>query len=517
MPSVRKSVLLIVCLLVCVLAPAFVNSLHAASSYTLYLPAIVKPGVRSGATIFVAKTTNAVSRAGCGTSSAPCSTISAAVAQANPGDTISVASGVYNEKVVIDAKDGTAQQPITLASDHSARIQSSGDDTALVIKKSYWVVRGFEITPSNGDAHAVQFDTGATYDTLDDNHLFDGRDHGVELSDGSQHNTISNNVIENFNNGNIDAHGIGIRESHYNLIQGNRIFNTSGDAVQVFTIDTPDISLTGRRAIGNRIIGNTMYDSRENAVDVKSSEDTVISDNKMWGYKPSTTSDGMAITVHYWARKVKVFNNEIMNSNWGIEVSRGDKNGVSFKNVPDDVEIHHNYIHDIFFSSDGEASNRGNGAGIVVRESNKVKVWNNTVTSAAKTCMVVTWPNPSSKNPAPQAPSNLQILNNSFSGCGEAELFLRSTDTRPTEWLIDHNHYGSPLGGSLAFGSKVYTLPLWQKAMNYDLHSLTTDGAGIITSRLLPETTLIDQGQDVGLAYCGAAPDIGAFESGCTP
>jgi len=504
MPPVRRWSPLFIGLFACLLLSSLSYNARAADSYTVYLPALI-----TGRTLNVASGV----APGDGSSTNPFNSINAAVAQAKPGDTILVRSGVYLESVSIDSIDGTAQQPITLLAQKPVRIQSPDAHTTLSIARKYWTVRGFDITPNNQAVHAAEFTATASNSTLDDCHLFDGLIDGVNLDDGSQYNTVSNSVIENFNQGEKDAHGVAIKLSNYNLIQGNTISNTSGDAVQINTSDNPELSAAGARAIGNRIIGNTMHDSRENAVDVKSSEDTLIEGNTMWGYKPSTTSDGMAITVHYWSRSVTITNNIIFNSNWGIEVSRGEKNGVIFANVPDNVTISKNYIHDTF-SVVGQESNRGNGAGIVVREANNVKVWNNTITTVATTCMVVTWPNPSEKNPAPGAPTNLQIKNNSFSGCGEAEIFLRNKDgLKPTDWLIDFNHYGSAVGGTLAFGSKLLPLLTWQSDIGYDQHSLTTLGSGIVTARFLPEASLVDHGTDVGLPFCGSAPDIGAFES----
>ncbi len=497
---------------------------HAASSFTVSLPVVIKAG--GGKTIYVAKSPNASANKACGSSSNPCANINDATDQAQAGDTVLVASGLYEEGISIDVADGTADKPITLKSAGTVTIKPPRAQNVININKSYWIIEGFEITPGGVEASAVSFGSGATHSVLRGNYIHDGQNHGVTLGDGSSDNQILDNTIANFRHpDNIDAHGVAVKESDGNLIKGNRIFNNSGDGVQVFTIDTPEISLSGRSADNTQIIDNTIYDNDENAVDVKSSKNTVISGNLMWGYKPALEtdnsnyrSDGMAIAIHYWARDVIVASNIITNSTWGIEVSRGEKGGVRFANLPTNVSIHNNYIAGMTmplppYPPSFDEENKGNGAGIVIRESDKVSVLNNTIVTTEGFCLAVTWSS-TTKTPPAGPPTGLRILNNSLSDCKRGEMSIRS-DLPLANVESDYNHYGSLVGGRLFWSSKEFTLVAWQAAQRLDLHSLTTTGSGILPSRILPESTLVDKGKDVGLPFCGTAPDIGAFEANC--
>ena len=455
----------------------------------------------SGTTYYVAQTAGA-SDSNPGTAAAPLRTINAAVAKAVAGDAISVGAGTYAEAVSIAGNSGTAGKPITLRTTVGATINPSSGKP-LVITRSYWVVEGFTINAGARSSPAVTFQAPATFSTLRGSHLTNGTYHGLVFDNGSSDNQVLNSEIDHFGlaSSSSDAHGVAIHESHNNLIQGNNIHHNMGDAVQVFTIDTP--SLYPKSANNNRIIGNTLHDDRENAVDIKSSRGTVVSGNVMYGYQPSANSDGMAVEVHYNAQDVLVANNEIRGSNWGVEVSRGVKSGTAYPVAPKNVTIRNNYIHDLFKVSG--STNTGNGAGIVVREATGVQVWNNTVRNAAGFCVVVTWSGTA-------APSSVQLKNNTTGGCGDADLFLK--DIAPI--TSDHNGYDLQGGGRLKKGSTTYTLVAWVAQFGLDAHSLVAAPALLANGNLPTGSPLIDRGVSVGLPFCGAAPDVGAFEANCS-
>jgi hypothetical protein len=213
----------------------------------------------------------------------------------------------------------------------------------------------------------------------------------------------------------------------------------------------------------------------------------------------------MAIDIHYYARNVEIANNIIFNSNWGIEVSRGEKGGEDYPRAPENVVIRNNFISDLFI--EGDDSNKGNGAGIVVREASGVQVVNNTFRNAAGICLVVTW----ASDALP--PTGVTLRNNVSSGCGVAELFLK--DTTPPGLALDYNSYDRPAGARLRLGSTAYGLPEWSAVTGFDTHSLAVVSALMPDGKLEGGSPLIDRGVNVGLPFCGSAPDIGAFEYGC--
>ena len=75
----------------------------------------------------------------------PGSSITNAMAAANPGDTVHVNAGTYNENVQIN-KSGTSGAYITLVANGAVTINAGGAGKALRIAASYIVVNGFECT-----------------------------------------------------------------------------------------------------------------------------------------------------------------------------------------------------------------------------------------------------------------------------------------------------------------------------------------------------------------------------------
>lgn len=472
MPHFRIAMLVltgILCLSLSAIAP--VRS--AEPNFSLFVPIVYKPPE-----LLVSQGQSASDSSDCGTQAKPCSSISAAIKKAKPGSTITVAAGTYREQLKIRTS-GEPNKPITLSGQAGAKVISPKKGVAVTIEASHWQIEGFEIDQSGIDSAAVSINSGSNNIVLRNNTIHGGLSHGIVLADGSSFNRISGNKIFNFRAPDqSDAHGIAVRESHNNLIEGNEIYNNSGDGIQIFTNDTPALSRQGHSANNNRIIGNAISNNDENAVDIKSSIGTVVSHNNFSGSRPaldkdgkSYRSDGMAVVVHYWARDVEISHNTIENSTWGIEVSRGQKSGTRFDNPPTNVRIENNTISNLTFFTDPkyDADNKGNGSGIVIRESNNVQVRNNTIRNAQGFCIAITWP--SSGSPSPTPPNKLTISENDLKGCGLADLYLRNSDL-PPGLVIDRNRYAAEQGGRIMFGSTLYSLAQWQARFGLDLNSL---------------------------------------------
>lgn len=88
-----------------------------------------------------------------------------------------------------------------------------------------------------------------------------------------------------------DCHGVNVGSGIERIwILGNHIHHNSGDAVQG----------SHRAEIAPRYVyigGNLFHEDRENAVDLKTIRDVVVSQNTMYGYRSSQTSSGDAVVV----------------------------------------------------------------------------------------------------------------------------------------------------------------------------------------------------------------------------
>jgi hypothetical protein len=84
--------------------------------------------------------------------------------------------------------------------------------------------------------------------------------------------------------------------------------------------------------------GNRFHNNRENAVDIKSSSNVVVSGNTMYGFATSSTSGGAAVVVHYNPENVWILGNTISQSEHGI-VSTGSQNLWIVSNIV--FAIHH--------------------------------------------------------------------------------------------------------------------------------------------------------------------------------
>jgi parallel beta helix pectate lyase-like protein len=99
---------------------------HLLAALALWLAAAV-PGGALAAERYVDGNGAAADDSGPGTSERPWKTIGRAARDAQPGDVVSIRTGVYRERVVIE-RSGTAEKPICFRPDTAARVIISGAD-----------------------------------------------------------------------------------------------------------------------------------------------------------------------------------------------------------------------------------------------------------------------------------------------------------------------------------------------------------------------------------------------------
>lgn len=112
-----------------------------------------------------------------------------------------------------------------------------------------------------------------------------------------------------------DYHAIKIsRNCHKIWILGNKAYDMAGDSVQIGDATLPD----DQRCHHVYIANNHFHHNKENAVDIKNSQDVIISNNTIHSFTSSTSSDAVAIVIHDGGDNIWVIGNCVHDSSIGI-------------------------------------------------------------------------------------------------------------------------------------------------------------------------------------------------------
>ncbi len=421
-----------------------------------------------------------------GTAEAPFRTIGKAISVVQAGELVRVRAGTYNETLLLDGKDGTAVAKITLQGEGNPKVTPGASGAVVQFKRQHWIVDGFDIDVQGQARFAVTFDGNTSGSVIANSEIHHGTlGAGVTTFGGAQGATIENNHIHHFSRGETDSHGISVQTTSKNItVKNNDIHDNSGDSVQCLG---PEGFNSNAPADGLVIEGNHFYSNRENAVDIKTCHNVVIRNNRMHGFRPSSSAKGDVVVIHYSAKNVLVENNDIFDGSKGISVG-GNREGP----VPSGVVIQKNRIHDIVTEGGGE------GTGIRLENSDGTKLFNNTVVRTAGYALRL-------GGGTGGATSNLVVKNNVISSTQNANLGAE----RPG-LVMAGNLYGQ--SGSFGLNGTTTDFATF-KSQAGDVTSLQGDAA--LAADFKPGALAIDKGENVGLTYCGAAPDLGAVETGC--
>ncbi|WNG58952.1 DUF1565 domain-containing protein [Archangium gephyra] len=457
-------------------------------------PALAEPPVVSPAPRFTREWVVSASGndSGDGSAAQPFRSIAKAISVAGPGEVIRVLAGDYAGRVVLgdNAKAGSEGAPITLQGEGKPRIVPGSGSGALVqVRRPYWIIDGFELDAQRQPVYAVTFQGNVKGSTVANSELHHGTlGAAITTYDSATGAVIENNHIHDFvkNSGNQDSHGVVVQPTSRDItVRNNDIHDNSGDSVQCLG---PEGFSSLPPADGLLIENNHFYANRENAVDIKTCHNVTIRRNKMHGFKPSSTAKGDAVVVHYSARDVVIEDNEVYDSGKGISVG-GNHEGP----VPSGVVVRRNRLHDITKQGGGE------GTAIRLENSEGTVLVNNTVTRA-DTALIL-------GHGTGGATSNLQVENNLIAESGVAV----SLGSQRPGLKMGHNLF--PAGAQFQANGQAVDLVGFQQAAGDS--TSTTGNAGAEPPAFGPDAVAVDRGNNVGLPFCGGAPDIGAVETGC--
>ncbi len=294
---------------------------------------------------------NAAADQGDGSFARPWRSINAALPNLFAGDTLYIRGGqskpqIYPEHLTL-VNAGTPEHPIVIMAfpGEWVEIQGGGTTSIVTLNKGGYVFENLVFNHLDGESDAIRIKS--SYNVLRNCTIKNGKRDGIDIGRGD-YNIIENCTLFDFDTGTTqDAHGIVLDEGIGTIIRNNRIFDCSGDCIQIY-------SGTARwTVIENNELYTTLGSGSENAIDIKTTFGVMILGNVMYGFRRSAGSQGNAVVIHHDADSVVMRDNRIYDSNGGIRI--GGKPG----DWPDHVILERNLVHDLVdegrYSVDGYA------------------------------------------------------------------------------------------------------------------------------------------------------------------
>lgn len=239
--------------------------------------------------------------AGAGTAAAPFGRIQDALAAAQPGDTIRIAPGLYQESLRT-VRDGRPGAPITLRAEVAADrpvVQATG--RVFTWRHAHVVADGLILDGTYGRDDVVRIETAADGATLRNCEVRDTSHDAIDIQSPSDvliERCLVHHAL-NAAGGRTDAHGIAAGAVRRLTIRDSEIHTFSGDGFQVdpgrgapgwdeVTIERCRIYLTALAAPANGFAAGTV--PGENAVDTKARASfrrarITIRETEAWGFR----------------------------------------------------------------------------------------------------------------------------------------------------------------------------------------------------------------------------------------
>jgi hypothetical protein len=406
---------------------------------------------------------------GSGSSVSPFQTIQEGVNKLGPGDTLHIRGDIlgpgriYSETPTFRVS-GKNNTPITIQGFPGEKVVIATPEM-IRLDRDFLVIKNL-IFDHQGAAHDAVRWSGDSID-LTECEIRNGARDAIDISGKARRVSISNCVIYNFVwDGSVrrDAHCIVVNPGARSIrITGNKIYDCSGDGIQIFASDsTPVSSYVTEVLIENNQIYSTGGAKSENALDLKGGVAVIIRKNEIYGF-----THNKAVVVQKGASNVRLEENRIHDSERGAEFrSEGG-------HAQQDITVTRN----VFFNIAGQYALKFDGV-------LNARVVNNTFHNIAG--------------------DSIRVESKGING-GDIKNNLIHLSRGPRisgTFVADYSHNGwfkSSAGKLESFSDTVGNDPLFVNAANADF-------------RLILGGPAVDKGIAVGLLYRGSAPDLGAFE-----
>jgi parallel beta-helix repeat protein len=259
------------------------------------------------------------SDSGSGTESEPFCTISAAAAVVVAGQTVQVASGVYQEAVTV-ARSGTSDAPIVFRTAPGASATVQGGSFGFKASSRSWVtIFGFTITQTSG--YGIQVSSSSSI-TVEGVTVSQTGSHGIYVS-GSTAVTVDAATVSNTTGNGIQVTG----SSSSVAVDGATVTRTTGNGVHVsgstaVTVDAATVSNT---------TGNGIYVTGSSSVTVRNSHTS-------YAGQPVSGSARKGIYLYSTTGSLVVGNTSDHNTDSGIFLTNGStgnevRGNVTFANA----------------------------------------------------------------------------------------------------------------------------------------------------------------------------------------
>jgi nitrous oxidase accessory protein NosD len=293
----------------------------------LLLGSLVMAQWSAAATYYVAPDGNDANE---GTIDEPYRTVKAGVGVLNPGDTLYLRAGTYQESLVNVIPGGQSwDNPVTIKahSGETVTLRPSNTSSAVLYFSAsgsqYIVIDGLSLDEADNSLAVVYVVGSAHHIRLVNCELKNSRFSG--LYGGRDSEFINLNVHDN---GLTDFHhGLYITGGN-NLVEGSQIYHNAGWGVHIYTG-------TGSGADDNIVRDNEIYENagagaRGNGILLSSGTGNSAEGNRIW-------SNQNGIQIDYGSVGAQVSNNEIYdNQSYGIYIGPGSRGAV----------VHDNDVHD---------------------------------------------------------------------------------------------------------------------------------------------------------------------------
>jgi parallel beta-helix repeat protein len=245
------------------------------------------------------------------------SSIQEAINAANPGDTIEVSAGIYNEHITVNKTVNIVGQD-----SDSVFVMTNETGPIILVIADGVQIRNLTIKAlpiDNLTASQIPIQTGmAIYSNnniIESNKIIDCNI-GVQLSN-SNGNKIESNMIQNSTQSGIDA-----RESRNNNVTGNRI---NGSLVAVFFFESQNTTLTGNELINNTY-ATIQYAIADIAVPNIEPSKTVVGQNYPMSINVKVCNQGNYSVTSSLA----LYANETALETFGITLANGSLTTITF-------------------------------------------------------------------------------------------------------------------------------------------------------------------------------------------